>query len=70
VAYDYKTCEDLPTEGIRYNGQVLVCLPAHEGFTGLGVRASLAKRKGSMGPGTADERFSAPLRSLSGPRLH
>jgi hypothetical protein len=54
-AYDYKTHEDLPTEGIRYNGGALVRLPAHESFRYLGVRAALAGRKGSIGPGTADE---------------
>jgi hypothetical protein len=44
-AYDYKAHEDLPTEGIRYNGGALVRLPAHESFRYLGVRAALAGRK-------------------------
>jgi hypothetical protein len=54
-AYDYKSHKDLPTDGIRYNGEALVCLPAHEGFRYLGVRTALAGRKGTGGPGTADE---------------
>ena len=55
TAFDYKKRTDLPTDGIRYNGVALVSLPAHESFRYLGVRASLAGRKGSVGPGTADE---------------
>ena len=55
TAYDYKTREDLPTDGIRYNGEPLVCLPAHDSFRYLGVRTALAGRKGSVGPGTTNE---------------
>jgi hypothetical protein len=54
-AYNYKTHEDLPTEGIQYNGGALVRFPAHESFRYLGVRAALAGRKGSIRPRTADE---------------
>ena len=57
TAYDYEKRKDLPTDSIRYNGEApaLVRLPAHESFRYLWMRASLAVRKGSIGPGTADE---------------
>jgi hypothetical protein len=54
-AYDYKTHKELPTEDIRYNGGALVRLPAQESFRYLGVRAALAGRKWSIGPGTAEQ---------------
>ena len=54
-AYDFKTRKDLPTDDIRYNGEALVCLPAHESYRYLGVRTTLAGGKGAVGPGTRDE---------------
>ena len=55
LAYDYRAHEDLQMEDIWCNGEVLVSIPANESFLYLGVRASLAGRKGSIGPDTADE---------------
>ena len=51
TAFDYENCTDLPTDSIRYNGEALVCLPAHENFPYLGVRASLPGRSEAAGAG-------------------
>ena len=42
TAFDYSRRSDMPTNDIRYNGEALACLPAHESFRYLGVRAALS----------------------------
>lgn len=57
TAYDFSQRADLPTDEIRFNGEALVCLPAHQSFRYLGVRTSLTtgRKRSGQGPGTAEE---------------
>ena len=55
TAFDYGRRTELPTNGIRYNGEILVCLPGRESFRYLGVRTALSGGLRGASPNTADE---------------
>jgi hypothetical protein len=54
-AYDYKTHEDLPTEGIRYNRGGAGPPPGPRKLPVPQSARGIGREEGSIGPGTMDD---------------